>query len=196
MHRNSNCVRHTILSQQTSRYWDNIAPITFQIYDVNGLKTCIYTIFNRPKVICTTGQCSELYWPLHVFMRGPNQNSFSASRKYRHWRKYGILWVGQPNCVRDTVSGPTQLCTRYCEWANPIVSTRCRNIRTYRIWILAFHWFGPKYMWSLLWQINFICIKKFLSKNSTPAGIEPGTRAMDAGSLLKYFLSLFRVHIT
>ena len=57
--------QNTLLSQQTRRYWYNIVPITFHVYVVYRNKTCIYTILNRPKVICAPGKCTGFCWPVH-----------------------------------------------------------------------------------------------------------------------------------
>ena len=70
-------VNHLMIgSHQTRRYWYNIDPITIQIYVLYGQETSIYTIFNRPKGICTAGQRSGFCWPVHDVLCGPNQNNF------------------------------------------------------------------------------------------------------------------------
>ena len=58
-------LQYAVTAQQTSRYWDNIAPITFRIYVLYGQETCTYTIFNWPKGICTASQRSVFCWPVH-----------------------------------------------------------------------------------------------------------------------------------
>ena len=52
-------------AKKTLHYWHNIVPITFYVYVVFGQNTFIYTIFNRPKAICTVGQYTGFCWPVH-----------------------------------------------------------------------------------------------------------------------------------
>ena len=91
-------LQYAATAKQTRRYLYNITPIAYQIYVMYGHEVCIYTIFNRPKGIYTAGQLSGFCWPVHAVLLDPNQSSLKASIKYFHWRKYAILWLGQPNC--------------------------------------------------------------------------------------------------
>ena len=56
---------HVSSTKQTQWYCYNIVPLTFHVYGVFGQKTCIYTIFDRSKGICTAGQCTVFCWPFH-----------------------------------------------------------------------------------------------------------------------------------
>ena len=70
-------------------------------------KRWIYTIFNRPEWICTAGQRLGLCWHVHdVLIVRPKPKSFLSVEQIRSLAEVRA-W--------------------YCEWVNPIVSTRCRN---------------------------------------------------------------------
>ena len=80
----------------------NIAPITIQINFVYGQETCIYTIFNSLKGICTTRKSSGSCWSVHT--------SCVAQTRIISKRR------------ANSVIGRS---TWYCEWANPIISSQC-----------------------------------------------------------------------